>query len=141
VRSGRVKLLYRSLETATGNSPNPSIFPTQQAAALAAGNQAHAWDYILLFYHQQGSEGTDYVNTNFLNGLARQIPSLNFSKWSADRNSPTLSAQVQGDGQTASSKGFNSTPTIVVQGPKGTAKPIVGDTDYGSLEAAIKSVA
>ena len=40
----------------------------------------------------------------------------------------------------AASKGYSSTPTIVVSGPKGEAQPIVGDTDYGSLESAIKSV-
>ena len=140
VRSGKVKLVYKSLETATGNSPNPSIFPVQQSAALAAGSQQRGWNYVLLFYHQQGAEGTDYVNTTFLNGLAKQIPSLNFSKWSSERNSPTLSAQVVADQQDASSKGYNSTPTIVVSGPKGAAKPIVGDTDYGTLSSAIKSV-
>ncbi|MBV9311016.1 MAG: thioredoxin domain-containing protein [Solirubrobacterales bacterium] len=140
VRSGKVKLTYRSLETATGNSPNPSIFPVQQAAALAAGNQRLAWNYILLFYHQQGAEGTNYVTSGYLNGLAKQIPALNFSKWSTDRSSSTFSAQVVADANEASGKGYNSTPTIVVQGPKGSAKPIVGDTDYGSLEQAINSV-
>ena len=140
VRAGRVKLTYRSLDTATGNSPNPGVFATQQAAALAAGRQNHAWDYILLFYHQQGAEGTDYVNSSFLEGLARQIPGLNLVQWNADRNSPILTAQVTGDQQAASAKGYNSTPTVVVQGPKGTAKPIVGNTDYVSLLSAIKSV-
>jgi len=139
VRAGKVKLVYRSLETATGNSPNPGIFPTQQAAANAAGLQGHGWDYILLFYHEQGSEGTDYVTPSYLEGIARQIPSLNFSKWSTDRNSPSLTAQVNADQQAAAAKGFNSTPTIVVQGSKGAAQPIVGNTDYASLESAIKS--
>src|SRR5437763_8979373 len=36
VKAGKVKLVYKSLETATGNSPNPNIFGTQQAAANAA---------------------------------------------------------------------------------------------------------
>jgi protein-disulfide isomerase len=140
VRSGKVKLVYRSLATATGNGPNPSIFPTQQAAALAAGEQQLGWQYIELFYHEQGSETTSYVNDAFLNGLAKQISALNYSKWLADRTSPNLTAQVTADAQTAQSKGYSSTPTLVVQGPKGTASPIVGDTDYASLESAIKSV-
>jgi protein-disulfide isomerase len=65
---------------------------------------------------------------------------LNLAQWNADRNSPILTAQVTGDQQAASAKGYNSTPTVVVQGPKGTAKPIVGNTDYVSLLSAIKSV-
>jgi protein-disulfide isomerase len=139
VRSGKVKLLYKSLETATGNAPDPSIFPAQQAAALAAGQQGHAWDYIELFYHLQGAEGTGYVNTSFLQGLAKLIPGLNYAKWNSDRTSSTLTNQVTADGQAAQAAGYNSTPTIVVQGPKGQ-KPIVGNADYGQLQSAINSV-
>lgn len=140
IRSGKVKLVYRSLSTATGNGPNPGIFPTQQAAALAAGLQNKAWNYILLFYREQGPENTGYVNDAYLTGLAKQVTGLNLSKWQTDRNSPNLVAQVNQDQQFANGKGFNSTPTIVVSGPKGQAQPIVGGTDYGSLEKAIKSV-
>jgi protein-disulfide isomerase len=140
VKAGKVKLTYKSLMTATGNSPNPNIFPTQQAAAYAAGNQAKAWNYILVFYHSQGQEGTAYVNQGFLDGIAQAIPGLNFSKWKTDSANPNFQAQVQAEQQQAGTRGFNSTPTIVVQGPKGAAQPIVGNTDYGTLQSAIKSV-
>jgi protein-disulfide isomerase len=140
VRSGKVKLIYRSLPTATANGPDPSVFPTQQAAALAAGEQQRGWNYIEIFYHEQGSETTSYVTESYLDGLARQIPGLNYSKWISDRNSSSLTAQVSQDEAQAQSKGYSSTPTIVVQGPKGTAQAIVGDTDYNSLQSAIKSV-
>jgi protein-disulfide isomerase len=140
VKAGKVKLVYKSLETATGNGPNPNIFGTQQAAAYAAGNQAKAWNYILVFYHSQGQEGTAYVNQSFLNGIATAIPGLNYSQWSSQSNSSALTSQVTSEEQQAASHGFNSTPTIVVQGPKGAAQPIVGNTDYGTLQSAIKSV-
>ncbi len=140
VHSGKVKLVYRSLETATGNGPNPGVFPSQQAAALAAGVQGKGWDYIDLFYHEQGQEGTAYVTPSYLDGLARQIPGLNYAKWLADSKSSALTAQVTADGQAAAAKGFNSTPTITIQGPKRAAQPIVGTTDYGTLEASINSV-
>jgi protein-disulfide isomerase len=140
VRSGKVKLVYRSLETATGNSPDPSIFGPQQAAAYAAGLQGKAWYYIELFYHEQGQEGTAYVTSSYLDGLARQIPGLNYARWLTDSKNPTLIAQVNADERLASARGFNSTPTITVSGPKGQTQPIVGDTDYGTLETAIKAV-
>ncbi len=140
VKNGKVKLDYKSLMTATGNGPNPSVFPTQQAAALAAGEQQKAWQYILLFYHQQGTENTNYVNDGYLNGLAKQIGGLNYSKWSTDRQSSTLTNQVAADQQAAAAQHYNSTPTLVVSGPKGTAQAIVGDADYGSLQKAIQSV-
>jgi protein-disulfide isomerase len=140
VRLGKVKLVYRSLETATGNGPNPQVFPTQQAAALAAGNQQREWQYILLFYHQQGAEDTGYANDAYLNGLARQVSGLNYAKWSADRQSSTLTNQVVGDEQAAAAQGFKSTPTIVVKGPKGQAQPVASDLSYGDLQQLIKSV-
>jgi protein-disulfide isomerase len=140
VKTGKVKLVYKSLETATGNSPDPSIFGTQQASAYAAGAQAKAWNYILVFYHSQGQEGTAYVNQSFLNGIAKSIPGLNFATWKSAAGNPTYTAQVQSDQQAAAGRGFNSTPTIVVTGPKGSAQPIVGDTDYGTLQSAIKQV-
>jgi protein-disulfide isomerase len=141
VRSGKVKLVYRSLCTATCNGPNPNVFPTQQAAALAAGLQNRGWYYIELFYKEQGSEGTNYVNDAYLNGLASQVPGLNYSKWLSDRSSSTLTGQVTADEQTASGKNFTSTPTLDIAGPKGEAQPIVGvPSSYSALESAIKSV-
>jgi protein-disulfide isomerase len=140
VRSGKVQLIYRSLPTATANGPDPSVFPTQQAAALAAGEQQRGWNYIELFYHEQGSEDTSYVTTDYLGGLAKQVPGLNYSKWSSDRTSSTLTGQVTTDEQAATAAGYDSTPTLVVKGPKSQAQPIVGDTTYGALQSAIKSV-
>jgi protein-disulfide isomerase len=140
VRSGKVKVVYKSLSTATSNGATPNIFGTQQAAALAAGLQDKGWYYIELFYHEQGAEGTAYVTSSYLNGLAQQIPGLNYTKWRSDSQSSTLVSQVTADENAAAARGFNSTPTITVQGPKGSAQPIIGDTDYGTLETAIKQV-
>ncbi len=58
VRTGKLKIEYHSLETATRE---PEIFKTQQVAAYAAGKQNLAWDFIELFYHEQGEEDSGYV--------------------------------------------------------------------------------
>jgi protein-disulfide isomerase len=141
VRTGKVKLVYRSLETASSESPIANVFPTQQAAAVAAGFQNKEWYYVELFYNQQGEEGTAYVTTSYLNGLASQVPGLNIAEWSSDRLSSRALSVVQSDESAASSSGFNSTPTIVVQGPKGVSPAIVGlPTSFSQLTSAIKSV-
>jgi protein-disulfide isomerase len=80
------------------------------------------------------------VNTAYLNGIARQIPALSFTKWNTDRQSSSLTGQVTSDQQLAASKGFTSTPSFTIQGPKGSAQPIVGDASYSSIQQAIKSV-
>jgi protein-disulfide isomerase len=140
VRPGKASVAYRSLDTATGNGATPQEFAPQQAAALAAGLQGKAWYYIELFYAEQGAEGSSYVNPGYLDGLARQVPGLNYGKWLSDSASSSLAAQVQSDQNTAAAQGLQSTPAIVVKGPKGQAKPIQGVPTWAQLQAAIKSV-
>jgi protein-disulfide isomerase len=141
VRSGRVKIVYKALETASATANN-SMFVPSQTAALAAGAQKHGWDYIELFYHEQGDETTSYVTDRYLQGLAQQVPGLNYNQWNSARQSSSLATQVRADEQAAAGAGYNSTPTIIIQGSKGQAQPIVGNpTSYSQLESAINSVA
>jgi protein-disulfide isomerase len=136
VRAGKVKLVYRSLETAT---QDPTLFSTQQSDAYAAGAQDRALNFIELFYHEQGVEDSGYVTTGYLDGLAKQIPGLDYSKWQAASTSSTYSDAVLADEQAAAKAGFNSTPTIVVSGPKGSHQITSATIDYATLESAIKS--
>ena len=139
VRAGRVRITYRSLCTATCNGPQPQVFTTQQAAALAAGEQDRAWYYIQLFYQLQGDETTSYVTPAFLDGLAKLVPGLDYAKWSTDRRSPHLPALVIADQRAAQALGFSGTPSLSIRGPKGTRK-ITELTDYGTYESAIRAV-
>ncbi len=138
VRSGKVQVVYRAFQTAT---TDPSIFQTQQTAALAAGGQQHFWDFTELFYHEQGGEGTGYVTESYLDGLARQIPGLKYSTWFSARNSSALNSQVQADQQAATSVPVQGTPTLIAQGPKGKSQVPGTVPSYSQLQAAIKSVA
>ena len=87
MRTGKLKIEYRSLETATRE---PEIFKTQQIAALAAGKQNKMWNYLELFYHEQGEENTGYVTESYLQALAQQMPGLNLTNWTSDRNNPAF---------------------------------------------------
>ena len=135
VRSGRVKLLFRSKQTATGD---PTTFQVQQQAAVAAGEQNKQWNFVELFYNEQGQEGTPYVTESYLSNLAKQVKGLNMSAWQAARKSPSVANTVGSDTALASSKGFSSTPTIVVQGPKASPSPVAGAIDYSALEQMVK---
>jgi protein-disulfide isomerase len=143
VRTGKAKLVYKSLETASGGNPDQNAFEQQQVAAYAAGLQGKAWYYIELMYNQQGQEDTGYVTESYLQGIARQIPGLNFKKWMSDRNLSSLKQQVSTEGQqgNAVDGGQGSTPTVVISGPRGSYNPIVGlQGGYSAYVSAIKSV-
>ena len=109
VRTGKLRIEYLSLETATRE---PEIFKTQQVAALAAGKQNRAWDFIELFYHEQGEEDSGYVNEKYLQGLASQVPGLNLAGWTTARSDPALSNEVTADAAAANSAGFTGTPSF-----------------------------
>jgi protein-disulfide isomerase len=109
VRTGKLKIEYHSLETATRE---PEVFKTQQVAALAAGKQNLAWHFIELFYHEQGEEDSGYVNESYLQGLASQVPGLNLAAWTAARSEPTYANQVTADAQAANQAGFTGTPSF-----------------------------
>jgi protein-disulfide isomerase len=126
VRTGKLKIEYRSMETATRE---PEVFKNQQVAALAAGKQNKMWHFIELFYHEQGEESSGYVTESYLQNLAQQVPGLNLTKWASDRNDPELSKQVANDAQAASNEGFTGTPSFLIGKTGGPAKKF----EYTSL--------
>jgi protein-disulfide isomerase len=137
VRTGKVRVEYRSLETATRE---PETFKTQQVAALAAGKQSKMWQYIELFYHQQGEESSGYVTEAYLQGLAKQA-GLELSKWTSDRNNPALASQVTSDAQEANSVGFNGTPSFLIGRTGGAMKKLEASlTDPGPFNEAIETL-
>jgi protein-disulfide isomerase len=140
VRSGKVKISYAAFCTATCNGPKPNEFPLQQVAALAAGEQNKFWQFAELFYHQQGSEQNAYVTEAYLDGLARQVPGLNFAQWKSARSNPNLSAEVTSQQNTGRQIGVSGTPTLIFRGPKGQAVPSSAVPTYAQLEQAIKQV-
>ncbi len=140
-KTGKVNFVYKSLETATGNGVTPNMWTTQQAAANAAALQGKGWQFIELFYLEQGAEGTSYVNDSFIEGLAKQIPGLDYNKWYSDwKNNPQTSTEV-GAEDTA---GVNldggpthaATPTIYVTGPHHHSL-FIGTATLASVTAAV----
>lgn len=111
VRTGKLKIESRSLETATRE---PRIFLEQQVAALAAGRQDKLWYFTELFYREQGLEDSDYVNEGYLRGLARQVPGLDLAAWEAARSDPMLLAEVASDTQRANRRRFTGTPSFLI---------------------------
>jgi protein-disulfide isomerase len=109
VRTGKLQIEYRSMETATRE---PAVFKTQQVAALAAGRQNKMWYFLELFYHEQGTEDSGYVTEQYLQGLAKQVRGLNLPQWMSDRNDTALVSQVLSDMRLAKRLRFPGTPSL-----------------------------
>ncbi|HEY6729757.1 MAG TPA: thioredoxin domain-containing protein [Solirubrobacterales bacterium] len=111
VRTGDVKLTYRSMRTDTYNE---EIFFRQEIAARAAGRQDGMWTYFLTFAHQQGEQFTDYATDAFLTDIASQVPGLAMAQWHRDREDTLLSKRVAHDVYSAHDWELSSTPSFLV---------------------------
>ena len=139
VRSGKLKIEYHSMETATRE---PEVFKLQQIAALAAGKQQKMWDFVELFYHEQGEEDTGYVTESYLQGLAQQVPGLDLQQWTSERNEAELANQVTSDEQMANNVGFTGTPAFLIGKTGGAPKKFnfASLTDPTSFNQAIEKL-
>jgi protein-disulfide isomerase len=103
-------------------------------AAFAAGEQGRFWNYIELFYRNQG-----YVTNAFLTSIAKGAGVPDISKWNSDRQSSKYDAQLASIKRQATQMGFQGTPTVYVQGPGGK-KVLPGVPTASQVEVALKSV-
>jgi len=129
VRSGELRIEYRSLETATRE---PEVFKVQQVAALAAGDQSRLWNFVETFYHEQQEEDSGYVTERYLQGIAGQVPGLNLSRWAAHRDDAALVNQLSSDAQDANNRGLDGTPAFLIGRSGGTTSRL----EPSSLTAA-----
>ena len=132
VKSGAAKYVY---------DPYLIIGPDSKPAmrgALAAGEQGRFWNYLQLFYANQGQENSGYVTDDFLTGIAKAAGVQDVDAWNQSRDDSKWDAVLDRGTRGAESFGFNGTPSIVVQGPNGT-KPLSG-FGLDEIEAAIQQV-
>jgi protein-disulfide isomerase len=135
VRPGNVKYEFRPF-LIIGPDSKPAM-----RAVLAAGEQNRFWQYLQLFYLNQGGENSGYVTDSFLTNLANGAGVPDIGKWNRDRNDPKWDATIQQGSSQANSFGFTGTPSIVVQGPNGQ-KALGGSTipSLQQIQAAIQQV-
>jgi protein-disulfide isomerase len=135
VRTGDVKLAYRSLQTDTYNE---ETFYKQEIAALAAGRQDKMWNFALTFVHQQGEKFTEYATDEFLADIASQVPGLSKVRWHRDREDALLSKRVARDLRTASKMEMTSTPSFLVGMSGGEGKRDVDQAESASLRREVE---
>lgn len=131
VRGGEARLAFRNFTILGPESE------TAAAAAVAAGEQGRGWQFVELFYRNQGFEGSGYVNDDFLTAIAGAAGVSDIQQWNRDRRSAATQAQVAGDVAAAERLGFGSTPSFAVQGPATDGLEPISAADSEDLEAAI----
>jgi protein-disulfide isomerase len=108
------------------------------AAAIAAGEQGRGWNFIELFYRNQGAEGTDYVDDEFLTSIAKGAGIPDLARWNADRKSKRVLGEVAEQTEEAKELGFEGTPSFAVQGPSGKLETLEFPSSASELETEIQ---
>ena len=132
VRSGEAKIDFRNF-TIINEESVPAA-----TAAIAAGKQGKGWNFVELFYRNQGVEASGYVTDEFLTEVARGAGVPDIGQWNADRKSDAVLRQVESETAEAQSLGLEGTPSFVVTGPNAQGKEVLGTPgSAGALEEAI----
>jgi protein-disulfide isomerase len=133
VRSGEAKIEFRNF-TIISQESIPAA-----AAAIAAGQQGRGWDFVELFYRNQGLEASGYVTDEFLTEIARSAGVADIARWGRERKNSATVAQVERETEEAQKLGLTGTPSFAVSGPATQDKEVLGTPgDAGTLEAAIE---
>jgi protein-disulfide isomerase len=107
-------------------------------AALAASQQGRYWNYVELFYRNQGTEESGYVTPAFLTAIARGAGVTDIAKWNRDRRSGRWDGVIARASSEAESLGLHGTPSVVVEGPGG--RQVLTSPGLDDIENAIQAV-
>ncbi len=136
VQGGEARLDFRNF-TIIGPQSKPA-----GAAAIAAGEQGRGWNFVELFYRNQGAEDSGYADDEFLTAIAKAAGVPNLAKWNKSRKSKAVIAEVEATTAEAQRLGFTGTPSFALQGPATSGTETIGTPEsVGALESAIEGAA
>lgn len=131
VRNGEAKIDFRNFTIIGPQSVDAG------AAALAAGAQGSGWNFVELFYKNQGAENSGYADDAFLEAIAKAAGVADLAKWNEDRK--LMRADVEETSQEAQQLDFSGTPSFAIQGPGTKGLETLGTpSSTGAFEEAIE---
>jgi protein-disulfide isomerase len=108
------------------------------AAAIAAGEQGRGWNYIEIWYRNQGEERSGYVTDEFMESIAKGASVPNVAKWNKGREKPATTETVEKSTERAETYGFTGTPSFAIKGPSTHGTELLGTPEtLGEFEEAI----
>jgi protein-disulfide isomerase len=135
VKNGEASITFRNFIII-----GPDSYPAGQAA-LAAGNQGKAWNFIELWYRNQGEENSGYVTDEFIESVGKAAGIPDFEKWNTERKSPKLKKQLEETSAQAEKLGFTGTPSFAIEGPSSNGLELMNAPESsGQFEEEIKKV-
>jgi protein-disulfide isomerase len=128
VKTGKVRMVFRDVAFLGTDSVR-----AQQMAA-AAGLQNKLWEFIDIFYNNQGQENTSYVSDEFLMKIGNAVDGLDAEKAFDDRGIASIQRQLVEAQQEWQSYGLSGTPSFVMGRTGGDYEPVLEDNEGPTVE-------
>jgi protein-disulfide isomerase len=133
VHNGQAKVDFRNF-IIIGPQSGPA-----GAAALAAGAQGRGWNYLELFYRNQGKENSGYADDEFLKAVAKGAGVKDLAKWETESKGTKFTDQVTKTTEEAQRLGFSGTPSFAIKGPNSNGLELLGTPESAeAIEEAIE---
>jgi protein-disulfide isomerase len=120
VKTGKARVAFHNF-TIIGEQSLPA-----GAAAVAAGEQGRGWNYLELFYRNQGEENSGYADDAFLEAVAKASGVKNVAQWNKERKSGAITDEVKATTAQAQRYGFTGTPSFAIKGPNTNGVELLG---------------
>jgi protein-disulfide isomerase len=120
VKQGTAKIIFRNF-LIIGEQSLPA-----GAAAIAAGNQGRGWNFLELFYRNQGKENSGYVTDEFIEAVAKAAGVKDIARFNQERKSPTVEEEAKRTSEQAQTLGFEGTPSFAIKGPNSNGLELPG---------------
>jgi protein-disulfide isomerase len=118
----------------------PDSIPAGEAA-LAAGSQGKAWNFIELFYRNQGEENSGYVTDEFIESVGKEAGIPDLARWNQERKSGKFKKTLEAQTKKAQKLGFEGTPSFAIEGPRSEGLELLNTPETsGQFEEAIEKV-
>jgi protein-disulfide isomerase len=108
VRTGEVQMRFENLSFIGPDSVRAGRM------AAAAADQNRLWNFVDLFYLNQGEENTGYVTPSYLNRLLDSVPGLDVRAALAASRTTAAATTLEAANQIAAQDGVNATPTFLI---------------------------
>jgi hypothetical protein len=88
------------------------------AAAIAAGEQGRGWNFLEIFFLEQGPENSGYATDEFLTKVARQAGVRDLAQWDRERKGARVAQLLDFSTSTGAAwHGYSESPAFAVLGP------------------------
>jgi protein-disulfide isomerase len=135
IRKGEANITFRQFIII-----GPDSVPAGEAA-IAAGAQGKGWDFVELFYRNQGEENSGYVTEEFIESIGKSAGIPDLKKWNQERKSGKYKKQLEAESKEAQKLGFEGTPSFAIEGPSSKGLEVISTPESaGELEEAIEAV-